>query len=152
MSFGIDNTSHQSVFVQQIAWALSTGFTILAILLFYLRLFPNTWMRKAFYIIGAWDTLWTISTVLVTIFQCHPVDYFWNRTLRGGGCINSDAFYFLSSVTSTVSVITVLCLPLPIVWKLQVSTSKKTGLAISFTIGALCVALKTPCRSFRHRC
>lgn len=152
MRLCIDNTSHQSVFVQQIAWALSTGFTILAILLFYLRLFPNTWMRKAFCIIGAWDTLWTISTVLVTVFQCHPIDFFWNRDLWGGICIRSDVFYFVCSVTSTVSVITVLFLPLHIVWKLQISTSKKTGLAISFTVGVLCVALKTPCRSFRRHC
>ena len=131
----------QIVFVQQIIWALSSGLIILAILLFYIRLFPVKWMRNAIYIIGAWDTVWTISTILVTVFRCTPFDYPWTWNKLGGECINSDAFYFSSSLISTLTIVTVLFLPLPIIWKLHTSATRKTGLAISFTIGALYVVL-----------
>ena len=40
---------------------------------------------------------------------------------------------------STLTILTVLFLPLPIICKLQVSGAKKVGLAISFTVGALYV-------------
>ena len=144
----LTSTFRQSVFVQQITWALSTGLIILAILLFYIRIFPTTWMRKAVYTIGVWDILWTISTVLVTILQCTPIDFMWNQNIHGGKCINSDAFYFACGLTSAATIVTVLFLPLPIVWKLQVSKWRKTGLAISFTIGAMYVVLLGAFQSF----
>lgn len=101
-------------------------------------------MRKAIYIVGVWDTVWTISTVLVTIFQCNPIKFLWNREIQGGKCVNSDVFYFACSLTSTITVVTVLLLPLPIVWNLQVSISRKAGLAISFSIGTLYVTSSSP--------
>ncbi|KAL9133326.1 MAG: hypothetical protein Q9175_005495 [Cornicularia normoerica] len=94
-----------TVYVQQITWVLSTGLIILAILLFYTRIFPNNWMHKAVYIIGAWDAVWTLSTILVIIFQCTPIDFLWNRKIQGGRCINSDAFYFAACVASIVRLV-----------------------------------------------
>lgn len=33
-------------------------------------------------------TAWTLTAV----FQCHPVNYFWNRLIQGD-CVDLDAFY-----------------------------------------------------------
>ena len=128
---------HQTVYVQQVTWVLSTGLIILAIILFYTRIFPNKWMRKAVYILGAWDVLWTLSTLLVIIFQCTPIDFLWNKEIQGGKCINNPKFYFACGLTSAITVVTILILPLPIIWKLQVSLLRKIGLAIAFSVGAL---------------
>ena len=102
-----------------------------------MRIFPNKWMRKAVYILGAWDALWTLSTLLVIIFQCTPIDFLWNKEIQGGKCINNPKFYFVCGLTSAITVVTILILPLPIIWKLQVSPLRKIGLAITFSVGVL---------------
>ena len=127
----------QTIFIPSITWVISIALSILAILLFYSRIFPTKWMRMAVYITSAWNTVWTISTVLVTIFACGPVERIWNPERYGGHCIDQSVFYFTRSLISTLTNLVVLLLPLPIVWKLQVSTSRKLGLTISFSIGAL---------------
>lgn len=130
---------YQIVFVQQITWALATSLTILAILLFYLRVFPYTWMRKAVYVIASWDLLWAVCTLTVTIIQCFPINYLWNQEGHEGACINLTAFYFSTGLISTLTIIAILLLPLPIIYKLRTSNAKKMGLVISFTVGALYV-------------
>ena len=115
------------------------GLIIQAILLFYLRIFPNKWMKYAVYGLSALIITWTIVISLVVVVQCNPVQYFWNRSIPGGKCINNDAYYFATGLSSTIIMITVLALPLPLIWKLQVSLSRRLGLAVIFLMGALSV-------------
>lgn len=134
-SFGV------SVYIQQISWAISIGLTIISILLFYLRLFPNRWMKRTVYSVGIFTMAWLIASALTIIFQCTPVPFFWNEKISGGHCIDGNPFYFAIGITSTVAMITVLFLPLPIIIQLKTSTAKKLGLAGSFILGAfVCIA------------
>lgn len=134
-SFGV------SVYIQQISWAISIGLTIISILLFYLRLFPNRWMKNTVYSVGIFTIAWLLASALTIIFQCTPVPFFWNEKISGGHCIDANPFYFAVGITSTVAMITVLFLPLPIILQLKTSTAKKLGLAGSFILGAfVCIA------------
>ena len=117
------------------------GLITLAIVLFYLRVFPNRWMRLSVYALTAFEIAWVLVEVIVLIFQCAPVQFFWNREIPGGHCINADDFYFATSVVITVVLIAVLLLPVPIVWNLQASYTRRLGLAFVFTIGVLYVTL-----------
>ena len=119
------------------------GLIILAILLFYLRVFPNRWMRLSVYALTAFTIAWVFAMVIVVIFQCAPVQFFWNREIVGGHCINANDFYFAMAVVSTVVLVAVLFLPVPIIWKLQISYTRRLGLAFVFTIGVLYVTLAT---------
>ena len=122
------------------------GLIILAILLFYIRVFPNRWMRLSVYGLTALTIAWTFATVIVVIFQCAPVQYFWNRGIAGGHCVDAYDFHVAMGVLSTVVLVTVLILPVPIIWKLQVSSTRRLGLAFVFTIGALYVnSVATQC-------
>ena len=112
---------------------------IFAILLFYMRIFPNRWMRLSVYGVTTFTMAWVMAMVIVVILQCTPVQFFWDRQISDGHCIKADPFYFATGITSTVTLITVLFLPMPIIWKLQVSSGRKLGLAFTFTIGALYV-------------
>ena len=129
--------------MQQLAWTASIGLIILAILLFYVRVFPNRWMRLSVYGLTAFTIAWVLAMMLVVIFQCNPVQFFWNREIPGGHCINANDFYFAMAVVSTVVLVTVLFLPVPIIWTLQISYTRRLGLAFVFTIGVLYVILAT---------
>ena len=122
------------------------GLIILAILLFYIRIFPNRWRRLSMYGLAAFTIAWTSTLVIVVIFQCAPVQCFWNREIAGGHCINANDFYFAMGLISTGNLVTVLFLPVPIIWKLHVSSARKFGLAFVFTIGALYVNPATVAR------
>ena len=101
-------------------------------------------MRLTVYAIGAFMIAWTTSSLIVIICQCTPVKFFWDRGIEGGRCINANAFYFSIGLISTIVMVSVLLLPLPIIWHLHVSMTKKLGLAFSFTLGVLWV--KPPLR------
>ena len=117
------------------------GLITLAILLFYLRVFPIRWMRLSVYALTAFEVTWVLVMVIVLIFQCTPVQFFWDREIAGGHCINASHFYFATSVVITVVLVAVLLLPVPIIWKLQVSYTRRLGVAFVFTVGVLYVTL-----------
>ena len=98
-------------------------------------------MRLSVYALTAFTIAWVLVMMIVIIFQCAPVQFFWNHEIAGGHCINGNDFYFAMAVVSTVLLVTVLFLPLPIIWKLQVSYTRRLGLAFVFTIGVLYVTL-----------
>ena len=110
--------------------------TIISIQLFYLRLFPNVWLRNTIYGIGVLTIAWLIAITLTVVFQCDPIRFFWNPKIAGGNCIHANRFYFSAGITSTVAIIFVLFLPLPIILRLKTTNTKKFGLAASFVLGA----------------
>lgn len=80
--------------------------------------------------------MWLIAITLTVVFQCNPIHFFWNPTIAGGKCIHANRFYFSAGITSTVAIIFVLFLPLPIILRLKTTNTKKFGLAVSFVLGA----------------
>lgn len=49
----------------------------------------------------------------------------------------SNLFYAIATVISTLNIITVFCIPIPILWKLKMSTARKWSLAAAFLVGTL---------------
>ena len=94
------------------------------------------WLRNTIYGIGVLTIAWLIAITLTVVFQCNPIRFFWNPKIAGGKCIQTNRFYFSAGITSTVAIIFVLFLPLPIILRLKTTNAKKLGLAASFILGA----------------
>ncbi|KAK1976066.1 hypothetical protein LZ30DRAFT_667493 [Colletotrichum cereale] len=76
----------------------------------------------------------------VTLFQCRPVSFFWNKD-QAGSCININVVIglaFLYSVFSVISDFAFAILPAFIVWDLQVPRKTKIALIPLLMMG--CVA------------
>ncbi|RSL61736.1 hypothetical protein CEP54_006105 [Fusarium duplospermum] len=76
----------------------------------------------------------------VTLFQCQPISFFWNRDQKGQ-CVNVDviiALTYLYSVCSVISDFTCAILPMFLVWKLNMG--KKTKIALIPVMAMACVA------------
>lgn len=56
---------------------LALAFAKLAILLQYLRIFPQQMFRKVSYALMAFITAYSFWTVFSAIFACRPINYFW---------------------------------------------------------------------------
>lgn len=85
--------------------------------------------------------VWHITFQTTAIFQCTPIHYFWDRSLPGGHCINNIAFYIALAATNCATDVTLLFLPMPMVWNLRVRRSKKIALSGVFMLGAFVCAI-----------
>ena len=109
----------------------------LAILALYLRLFTPRPYRRVVYALFAIVIITGIVTPITALNLCHPFAYNWDRTIPGGHCVNENAFYRWGSMPNIVTDIVMLILPMPIVWRLHISTRLKVGLTIAFATGSL---------------
>ncbi|CAG8320515.1 unnamed protein product [Penicillium nalgiovense] len=118
-------------------WATSTVCFRLAILLLYIEIFPGS--QKFFWCatgVGCLVFLYWVSAVLTIALLCRPVAYNWDRTIPGT-CGDVLKIQYASAGFNMGIDLGVVLLPLPIVWRLQMSSRKKTGVTASFAIGIL---------------
>lgn len=77
------------------------------------------------------------SLGLTATFECTPVSYQWEQTKEGakGKCIDVAAFYDWMSFPNIVTDAVLLVLPLPMIFRLQLSRHQKVGLVFIFATG-----------------
>ena len=118
---------------------LYAGFTFpkLSLLFLYLRIFEARWSRVATWVLIGITTACWIGFGLTAVFLCHPVQFYWNRLLPGGHCINIDTFWRAIPPFNIFTDIATLILPIPVVWRLEASKLKKIGVILIFFTGGV---------------
>ena len=129
-------TAVQCLYSQLLIYVIAIVLPKLAILLFYLRIFPSSNFRLSVYFLAIFVISWAIGVEFSTIFQCTPISYAWTRK-PPGGCINLLAFYRWVSLPNIISDVIMLVLPVHRVWKLQVTFKQKMALSGVFLMGGL---------------
>ena len=71
------------------------------------------------YVIGFVIVAWWLASVLAIIFICHPVQFFWDKTIPGGHCGSDSGILYGVAGPNIATDIAVLVLPLPMIWRLQ---------------------------------
>uniref|UniRef100_A0A8H7N5M0 Rhodopsin domain-containing protein n=1 Tax=Bionectria ochroleuca TaxID=29856 RepID=A0A8H7N5M0_BIOOC len=105
------------VYIASILYPICGAFAKLSLLVFYLRLSPQT----------CFD------------IRMHPDQNELGSRSYGGHCINRPAVYMMIAVTNIVSDIVLFVLPLPMVISLHIPVRQKIGLAFIFGIGSLTI-------------
>ncbi|CAD6590074.1 MAG: hypothetical protein ASARMPRED_004547 [Alectoria sarmentosa] len=125
------------------AWMVIYGFSIAlskcAILLLYIRVF--TTRNRAFtvgaYLIGFVVVATGIVNAFVTVLQCSPVAYEWNKSIHGGECIDEVAFARSMAIPNVITGAIMLVMPIPMVWRLNLNVSAKIALTVTFLHGIM---------------
>ncbi|KAK5163811.1 uncharacterized protein LTR77_010485 [Saxophila tyrrhenica] len=114
-----------------------------SMLLFYLRVFPQSWFRISAYITMACCVGYAIAFLLVSVFQCRPIHLAWEHWDREhpGSCNNINAQVWASAGLNIVLDIVVLSLPIPLVRQLALNRRKKMLLFSMFGIGFIVTAI-----------
>ncbi|KAL1963026.1 hypothetical protein VTN77DRAFT_8774 [Rasamsonia byssochlamydoides] len=134
------DTAFMWFFIAQVFYKMTLGFTKLSIVLLYLRIFVIRTFQRVGYVFLVMITIWTIGTIMATIFQCVPVRASWDVSIKNARCINKDAFWYAFAVTDTVTDFAIFVLPLRPILALQLPKREKIGLLAIFSIGAfVCV-------------
>lgn len=129
-------TDVQCLYSQLLIYVIAIVLSKLAILLFYLRIFPSPNFRLSVYVLAILVISWALGVEISTIFQCTPISYTWARN-PPGRCINLLGFYRWASLPNILSDIIILLLPVHRVWKLQVTFKQKMALSGVFLMGGL---------------
>jgi hypothetical protein len=117
---------------------VNLGLIKLAMVIFYLRLFPYDRFRFA-----AWASLgFVIATTLAifftAVFQCNPIPLYWNKDLKGQ-CLNINALANAGGAVSISTDVLIVALPIPVISKLRLGWKKKIGVVFMFAVGSLYV-------------
>jgi len=110
-----------------------------AIMVFFFRIFGT---KNSFKISVAIVTtivwLWALSIILETLLLCRPFAYNWDSSIKGV-CGDRNATFVIAGTLNLVTDLMVMGLPLPHIWKLQLSLGKKLALCFVFCLGLLFV-------------
>ncbi|KAJ5190003.1 hypothetical protein N7491_007956 [Penicillium cf. griseofulvum] len=82
---------------------------------------------------------------LFTIFQCSPVNYFWNQAqpTAHGSCIDKDPLIVIAyvySVGAAITDLTIGLLPVALIWNLRMNRRTKGAMAAILGIGCIASA------------
>ncbi|RDW68106.1 hypothetical protein BP6252_09502 [Coleophoma cylindrospora] len=112
-------------------------FTKISILLFYLRIFPSQTFKKVGYSLLAFNIVWGIIVVVITIFQCWPIHYFWEKwtATTQGHCNNANAQAWAGAVINIILDLAILILPIPPLINSALPIKKKIHVGLMFGVG-----------------
>lgn len=89
----------------------------------------------AFCVIGYW-----IACTILAFTGCHPVAKNWDKTVPGG-CVDLIAFFRWNGICNLIIDFLILCLPMPMVWRLRITIKQKLVLCSIFALGLLYVVM-----------
>lgn len=74
------------------------------------------------------------------IFQCSPVNRFWEVQIRPKGCVDVPLWTSLASYINSLTDIILFVLPIPLVYKLKIHHKQKLSMFIIFLAGLIPIA------------
>ncbi|KAM0274945.1 hypothetical protein ACHAQH_007713 [Verticillium albo-atrum] len=137
MRFGPDvlTVFFKCIMVFALLWNATTCFTKLSVLLMYMSIFPVRRVILPCKILGVFIILWNIGGILGGVLVCRPFAMNWDQTIPGGKCGNQPMYYMALGVINILVEVTMLALPLPVLYKLQMPMRKKIVTIGMFSIG-----------------
>ena len=112
-----------------------------SLILLYYRLFGVVrWFRSILAVMWLIVLAYFVADALVAVFECSPIAYYWDKAIKGGSCIDQDAFYRWNGVANLLIDFSILVLPMMMVWRLNLDTRSKIILSGVFLLGTLYVS------------
>ncbi|KAJ5193531.1 hypothetical protein N7449_009673 [Penicillium cf. viridicatum] len=131
--------------VGQLFYVLTCVVAKLSIIIALLRITISRVHAYILYAAMALATAIGIIFFLLTMFQCSPVDYFWNRAQPNahGSCINKTPLIgvaYLYSVGAAITDLTIGLLPVALIWNLRMNRGTKIAIVVVLGIGCIASA------------
>ena len=102
----------------------------------YRQLFPHPRFRIVLWAVGGFITFYCLLSFTLLLFQCRPIQGAWNPHVEAT-CILFNTMIVVMGFLNVLTNITTFCLPMPLLWRLQISTERRLQLISIFMIGGL---------------
>lgn len=93
-------------------------------------------LRIAAYTIMMAGVVYCVAVILEALLICIPIRYNWDKSIDGH-CGNSYAAYMSVAIVDLMAELSVIILPMPYVWSLQLPVGKKIALTFIFGLGIM---------------
>jgi len=142
---GLQSHHGQAIYASEVIYNISITLTKLSILFFYLRIFgPAAFptLRRAIFITIGVTVAAGLSFCMTMVFQCTPVDSFWNfleydRREQPSHCIDINACGWAHGAVTFALDLWLMALPMPVLLKLSLPRRKKAEVCLMFAVGGL---------------
>lgn len=125
--------------VGSITYNMSTLFTKVSILCFYLRFSPEgTAFRVVVYCVMFVSVGYSVAGALGFSYLCRPITSSWDYRIPGK-CVNVVAWYLSCAVLNAATDLVILLLPLWLIRPLRVRLSQKVAVGLILSCGGLYV-------------
>lgn len=126
-------------YVMEVLYFFQLTLLKLALLFFFLRIFPAREMKRLIWGTIAFVIMFGTSFVFAGIFQCRPINFYWNRWdgEHAGKCLDINALGWANAAISIALDVWMLGLPLSQVFHLKLAWKKKVGVTLMFFVGTL---------------
>ncbi|KAH7000665.1 hypothetical protein EDB80DRAFT_780000 [Ilyonectria destructans] len=128
----------KNVMIMEVLYFAQITLLKLAMLFFYLRIFPSSGVRRLLWGTIIANTIYGISFVIAGIFQCNPISYFWNMWdgEHQGRCLNQNAIGWSNAAISIALDFWMLAIPLHQIRHLNLNWKRKVAVGSMFLIGS----------------
>jgi hypothetical protein len=133
------NDCLQIFYYTELLYLASIAITKIAVLLFYLRIFPHQGLRRLIYFTIMLCIMYGIAFVTATALQCIPIRIAWEHWdgEHHGRCINLNADAWVSAAVNILLDLVVIVLPMRELSKLAMNLRRKFGIMLMFLGGGL---------------
>lgn len=108
----------------------------------YYRIFATLRFRIVVLTTAVFVILWLITMEILLGLQYRPISRFWDSDVPGE-CLNLIKFTYFTNITNLLTDIWIFSMPLPVIFKLQMSRNRKIALSFLFSIGLALVTSHT---------
>ncbi|OAP55762.1 hypothetical protein AYL99_09914 [Fonsecaea erecta] len=129
----------KNFFIGEFLYIFISVLTKLAVVSFYLSVFPQPYFRKGAYVLIGLCICYFVSYMFVLGFECSPVAFFWEqwRDPTAGTCIDINAGGWAAAGINIGLDLAILALPVPVILKLEISRQQKLQILSMFGVGSL---------------
>lgn len=93
-------------------------------------------LRIAAYTIMVAGVAYCVAVILEAFLLCKPIRYSWDKNIDGH-CGNAFAAYLSVAIVDLITELSIILLPMPYVWTLQLPVGKKIALTCIFGLGIM---------------
>ncbi|KAI0015148.1 hypothetical protein F4780DRAFT_115097 [Xylariomycetidae sp. FL0641] len=125
------------------SYIFSTGALKISLVLFYLRVFDaqsgNRYFRILCWVMMAIITIYTVVHIFTAVFTCAPISYMWTSWdgEHVGTCGDRTTDGMSHAITNVAVDVILFFMPIPCLWRLNMSWTKKAAVTCMFAFGLL---------------
>lgn len=127
-----------------ILYVITRGLIRTSIIVFYVRVFPpsfNVKINRLVIFTGFLNVLLVLGFLVAIVFQCDPINYFWHQwdsqSSVQGRCLPLQSLFWAGSATGITFDLWLIVLPMPGIWKLDLSRRARLLAGIMLSFGLL---------------
>ncbi|KAK7178971.1 CFEM domain-containing protein [Paraphaeosphaeria sporulosa] len=116
----------------------SIGLIKTSFLIFFLQIFPLKSFRRIVWICITVNLTATFACAIAAVFVCSPITFAWTQWdgEHQGKCVSNNDLAFAHAGIGIVMDFITLALPISQIWNLHMSSKKKIGVLLMFSVGA----------------